>query len=261
MKEIHLFYAPDASTTGALPPDEAAHAVRVLRMQEGDPLLLTDGRGTLHEAVVALASPKRCTVSIGRSYESRPLWRGGIHVAIAPTKNMDRMEWMAEKATEIGVDSLRFLDCANSERRVLKTERLEKIVVGAMKQSHKARKPDVVQMEAFRKFIAAPHDGQKFIAHCYRDHTDETSLGAGDAAAAETFDGQPIAYLPDVLSPTAASLVLIGPEGDFSLDEVRAAMQAGFRSVSLGRSRLRTETAALVAVHMMFLAKSADRQG
>lgn len=258
MKEIHLFYAPDIAEDPMLPQEEAQHAVRVLRMQEGDSLLVTDGRGHFHEAVLTLASPKRCSVEIVRTYAAQRPWRGGIHLAVAPTKSMDRMEWLAEKATEIGMDSLAFLDCANSERHVVKTERIEKIVVAATKQSHKAFKPEVHPLTDFRKFVQQPFCGEKYIAHCYRDLDESTPCGdyAGGTQGRERFAGRDIPALSQAMGPDGASLVLVGPEGDFSLEEVRMAEAAGFRPISLGRSRLRTETAALVAVHLMALAKS-----
>ena len=159
-----------------------------------------------------------------------PLWRGHLHLAMAPTKNMDRIEWFAEKATEIGFDELTFLDCRFSERRVVKTERVEKILVSAMKQSLKPTLPVLNGMTPFDKFIAMPFGGQKFIAHCYEG------------------DKEP---LMQALQPDEDALVLIGPEGDFSPEEVQKAVANGFRPITLGKSRLRTETAALVAVHMM----------
>lgn len=248
MKEIHLFYAPGLPENTELPADEAVHAVRVLRMTEGDTVLATDGRGRFYDCRIAVASPKHCLLEIRNSHEAEALWQGGIHLAVAPTKNMDRMEWLAEKATEIGWDSLTFLNCKNSERRVVKTERIEKIVVSAAKQSRKARMPEVTGMTDFEKFIRLPFQGQKFIAHCH----DDLTLPDGGTAAPGPED-----FLSDLLTAESGShaLVLIGPEGDFSADEVLHAMAAGFRPVSLGRSRLRTETAALVAVHLMNLNK------
>lgn len=239
MKELHLFHLPAlAEGDTRLPDDEAAHAVRVLRMKAGDTLYATDGQGAFYETRLVAASAKACRVEVVEKTIQPTLWKSGIRIAVAPTKNMDRMEWLAEKGTEIGCDAFHFLTCANSERRVLKTERIERIVVAAVKQSHKARKPEVSEMEAFERFIARPFAGQKFIAHCY-----EPTDGA-----------KPL--LRDMISDTNDTLVLIGPEGDFTLAEVAAAEAAGFRSVSLGRSRLRTETAALAAIHMMYLAKS-----
>ncbi len=234
MKEVHLFYAPDIAETHELPADETGHAVRVLRMKEGDELLATDGKGRFYNCRITLASPKHCAVEILSSTEGERLWQGSIRIAVAPTKNMDRMEWFAEKATEIGLDGIALLNCKNSERRIVKTERLEKTVISATKQSHKAMKPTIEDMTDFKKFIAQPHNGQKFIAHCHEGEKP---------------------FLADLLTPDGDALVLIGPEGDFSQEEVSAAIAAGFRPISLGKSRLRTETAALVAVHLMNLAK------
>ena len=151
---------------------------------------------------------------------------------------MDRVEWFAEKATEIGFDELTFLDCQFSERRVVKEERIDKILISAMKQSHKAWKPKLNEMTRFRDFITKEREGDKFICHCY----EESDIDEGE---------KPLLF--DVLSTGKSATVLIGPEGDFSVEEVRLALQNGYKSVSLGRSRLRTETAALVAVHMMQL--------
>lgn len=236
MKESHLFFAPDVASAHALPEEEAAHAVRVLRIREGDALWLTDGRGTFYEGTASPAGSGKhpeCYVTIESERPWQRPWPSDIHIAVAPTKNMDRIEWMAEKATEIGLDGIHFLDCANSERRVIKTERIEKIVVSAMKQSHKALKPTISEMQRFRDFIKMPFEGDRFIAHCY-EQTD--------------IDGSEKLFLFDAVRPEVPTLVLIGPEGDFSIDEVRAAHAAGFRSITLGESRLRTETAALMAV-------------
>ena len=240
MKELHIFYAPEIEATHELPAEEAAHAVRVLRMKEGDDLMATDGRGNFYDCTITLASNKHCRVNINSVDTPAPLWHGNIHLAVAPTKNMDRTEWLAEKATEIGVDRFSFLLCDNSERKVIKTERVEKIVVSATKQSHKATKPEVEEMIPFKKFISQDFNGQKFIAHCYDD-------------IPGTNNEKP--FLGDVLSATDDALVMIGPEGDFSISEVQQAIAAGFTPIHLGRSRLRTETAGLVAVHLMYVKK------
>lgn len=234
MKEIHIFYAPELPVQTELPDEEAGHAVRVLRMKAGEELVATDGKGNFYECTLANASPKHCTVNVVRDYPGEKYWRGHIHLAVAPTKNMDRMEWLAEKATEIGFDALSFLLCKNSERKVIKTDRVEKIVVSATKQSHKAWKPQVAEITPFRQFIASPRNGRKFIAHCLKE------------------DGE-LPFLYDLIPNEGEVTVLIGPEGDFSADEVATAEAAGYVSVSLGHSRLRTETAALVAVGLMNL--------
>lgn len=235
MKEIHYFYVPEIRHVQELPEEEAAHAVRVLRMQPGDPMVLMDGAGTFFKAVVTSVSGKRCGFQIQEEQPQERAWKGYLHLAMAPTKNMDRTEWLAEKATEIGLDELTFLHCRWSERKVIKTERVEKILVSAMKQSHKAEKPLLNGMVDFKTFIRQPHDGQKFIAHCHTDGLPE---------------------LRHVIKPDGNILVLIGPEGDFSEEEVALAEAQGFQSISLGKSRLRTETAALVAVHIMNLSNS-----
>ncbi len=238
MKEIRFFYVPDAQSAGELPEDEATHAVRVLRMESGDEIMLTDGKGTFYEAVVTEVTKRRCLYDIRRALPQPRQWEGRLHLAMAPTKNMDRTEWFAEKATEIGFDELTFLNCKFSERKVIKNERIDKILVSAMKQSHKAEKPHLNEMTDFMDFIKQPFDGDKFICHCYA----ESSLD----------EKRP---LREVLRHGIDTLVLVGPEGDFSIDEVKTAIDNGFRSVSLGASRLRTETAALVAVHLMNLSQ------
>jgi len=262
MKEQRFFYTPHPES-GQLPDDEAQHALRVLRLQMGDEIHLMDGRGTFHRATITEAGSHRCRYRILESQPQQPEWTGHIHIAVAPTKNMDRMEWLAEKATEVGMDELSLLECRFSERRMVKTERLDKILVSAMKQSHKAWKPKLNELSPFLKFITRPDlPPQRFIAHCY-DPSDiavtvpDGSPSGSSAPPPPVPDGSPsgsLPFLPDLLQPRTPALVLIGPEGDFSIDEVRAAEAAGFRSVSLGTSRLRTETAALVAVHLMRLA-------
>ena len=229
---MHVFYTPDITVDGELPEEEAGHCLRVLRLGVGDEVMLTDGKGFFYKAVITAATGKRCQVKVVETIGQAPLWNGHLHLAMAPTKNMDRIEWFAEKATEIGFDELSFVNCRFSERKVIKTERIEKIVVSAVKQSLKARKPLVNELTDFGKFIQQKFEGQKFNAHCYE----------GD---------KPL--LKDVLIPGKDAVVLIGPEGDFSPEEVQKAEAAGFRAISLGKSRLRTETAALVAVHIMNL--------
>lgn len=233
---MHIFYTPDIDEgrqSASLPEEEAAHAVRVLRLQPGEQVTLTDGKGFFYLAEISVADKKHCLVNILERQEQPPLWKNHIHVALAPTKNMDRIEWFAEKATEIGMDELTFLNCRFSERKVIKTERIEKILVSAIKQSLKARLPLLHEMTDFDRFVCQPFAGQKFIAHCYKNKKQE---------------------LKDIVKPGEDAVVLIGPEGDFSEEEVNLALEHGFTPVSLGPSRLRTETAALVACHIINLA-------
>lgn len=239
MKEVRFFYVPNADSVCELPDEEAQHAVRVLRMQMGDEIMLMDGKGTFYRAVVTEATKKRCLYHIEETLPQERQWLPHLHLAMAPTKNMDRTEWFAEKATEIGMDELSFLDCRFSERRVIKCDRIDKILISAVKQSHKAWKPVLNEMTPFERFVKQERKGDKFICHCYN----QEDIGKGGTKS----------FLMDVLQRGAESTVLIGPEGDFSVDEVKLAIQYGYRCVSLGTSRLRTETAALVAVHMMQL--------
>ena len=240
MKEARYFYVPDAAQQTELPPDECAHAIRVLRLKVGDELFLMDGVGNYYRAQVTSASSHHCGYEILETLPQQRQWQGNVHLAIAPTKMMDRMEWMAEKVTEIGIDELTFLDCQFSERQVVKLPRIEKIVVSAVKQSHKAWMPVVHEMTAFKTFISQPREGRKYIAHCYEEIPRSYLF---DALGQESTDAEDVT-------------VLIGPEGDFSIDEVRQAVAAGYQSVHLGQSRLRTETAGLSAVMMMQLSKS-----
>ena len=153
MKEIRFFYVPDATSRDEMPEEEAMHALRVLRLKSGDTMMITDGCGNFYEAEITLAATRRCLYKILRTMPQKKPWRGNIRLVVSPTKMMERMEWMVEKATEIGFDRVSFLNCDNSERRVVKTKRLEKIVVAAMKQSRKAEKPIIDEIESFDMFI------------------------------------------------------------------------------------------------------------
>ena len=238
MKEVRFFFVPDAANQTELPADEAMHALRVLRLQSGDEMMLMDGQGNYYRAEVTLAHTKHCLYEIRETLPQERQWAGHVHLAIAPTKMMERMEWLIEKAVEVGVDEISFLNCQFSERRIIKMQRAEKIMISAVKQSHKAWAPQLNEVMTFAEFIAQPFEGRKYIAHCYEE-------------VART-------YLYNELRKPADSddaLVLIGPEGDFSIDEVRQAIDAGYTSVHLGTSRLRTETAGLSAVMMIQLSK------
>ena len=222
-------FAPDlapAAATYQLSEEESKHAVRVLRLGVGDEVALVDGRGGRYTAAVAEANPKRCQLRISwyEHVAPRPFF---THVAVAPTKNLDRMEWFVEKAVEVGVERISFLRCARSERRELKLERLEKIAISALKQSGQVWLPQLDSLQDFGTFVAGVDPATTFIAH----------LEAGERTA-----------LAQVAGAGLGCCVLIGPEGDFSPQEIELALGRGIRPVTLGASRLRTETAALAAV-------------
>lgn len=233
MKEVRFFYVPSAPNMTELPMEEAMHALRVLRLKSGDEMFLMDGEGNFYRAEVTIAATKRCMYEIKETLPQAKMWKGNIHVAIAPTKVMDRIEWFCEKATEIGVDEITFLNCKFSERKVMRTVRLDKIVVAAVKQSHKPWKPSLNAMVSFKDFVTTPRGGRKYIAHCYEE-IERKDFFTEVYRLADIDGGEDVT-------------VLIGPEGDFSIDEVRLAVENGYESVTLGASRLRTETAALYA--------------
>jgi len=228
---MHLFYTPDISSNQyTLPEPESKHCIKVLRLKKGDIIHLSDGNGNLFKTVISDDHPKRCmleVINIQKDYRKRNY---KIHMAVAPTKNINRYEWFLEKATEIGVDEITPLICEHSERRVIKPERLNKVITAAMKQSLKAYHPKLNNAIKFKEILKNKKSG--YIAYCsdeYRDHL-KTIYQKGEDA-----------------------LILIGPEGDFSKEEVDAAIEAGFKPVSLGMNRLRTETAALAACHIVNL--------
>lgn len=237
MKETRYFYVPDAASTNELPAEEAAHASRVLRLESGDEVFLIDGTGCFFKAQLTLVTKGRCLYDIVERLPQEKTWNGRIAVAMAPTKAIDRVEWTLEKATEIGIDEFSLLNCAFSERRNVKLERLDKIVVAAVKQSRKAWKPLLNDLQPFESFVNRPRKGAKYIAHCYAEIDKKDLYG-------ELLQ----------LNGDEEVTILIGPEGDFSIDEVRLAMSKGYVPVSLGQSRLRTETAALAATMIAQLA-------
>ncbi|MBR1543432.1 MAG: 16S rRNA (uracil(1498)-N(3))-methyltransferase [Muribaculaceae bacterium] len=228
---MHRFYAPNIKSDFTLPQDEAHHCVKVLRLGVGDEIEVVDGDGGLYLCRVASDNPKHCLVEIVSEKHEKPHWQHRIVLSVAPTKNIDRMEWMAEKVTEMGVDEIIPLLCDNSERRVLKTERLRKILVSAMKQSLKSTLPVLRELTPLAGVLseARSFSGQKFIAYC------DPSL--------------PRAERVNFFNRYAAGsdvMLMVGPEGDFSPEEVKSALEAGFEPVTLGESRLRTETAAVM---------------
>ena len=237
---MNIFYCPEIlNGQTILDKEESGHAVRVLRMKEGDNLTIVDGKGGFYTAKITTANANQCSFEIIEKKENYGKRNFYLHIAIAPTKNFDRTEWFLEKVTEIGIDEITFLNCEKSERRVVKSERAEKIVVSAMKQSVKAFLPklnaclpDRQEIVDFKKFIKSQSAEAKFIAHC-RDGEKQN--------------------LKDCIKTNKNILILIGAEGDFSEAEVKLATENGYVSVSLGESRLRTETAGVVACHTVNL--------
>lgn len=235
---MHRFYAPDIAETLTLPEEESGHCVRVLRLKEGDIIEVVDGGGNCHECRITLAHHKRCAVEIVGTVHSEPHWGKRIEIAIAPTKNLDRIEWMVEKCTEMGIDRITPIKCRYSERKELKTERIAKILVSAMKQSLKSTLPLLDEMTPIEDVIGAPFEGRKYIAYCDKS--------------------MPRRLFAKEYSPDENALIMIGPEGDFSPEEIKKALAAGFEPISLGDSRLRTETAAVVACAMCHTIKQRE---
>lgn len=233
---MHLFYTPDiSSNTYTLNEEESKHSIRVLRLRIGDKVTLIDGVGGLYEAVIKDDHPKNCQVSITETKKEFGKRNLHLHIAIAPTKNMDRLEWFTEKATEMGIDEITTIDCQNIKRTVVNTERLKKVAISAIKQSLKAYLPKINDILDLKKLIAtsSTFKGQKFIAHCYPSISEKGE------------ENKP--HLKELYKKGNNALILIGPEGDFSVEEVKLAMTSGFKEISLGSSRLRTETAAMYA--------------
>jgi len=230
---VHLFYTPDIhSEFYTLSEEESKHCTRVLRLQQGDTVYLVDGVGGLYTAIIQHTHQKRCQLQVIDKQIEYGKLPYVSHIAVAPTKNMDRMEWFVEKAVEIGVSEITFLLCEHSERRQLRLDRLEKIAVSAMKQSQKGYLPLLHELTPFHRFLQKSAPEHTFIAHLEDTATQ-------DIRSYFKY-GQP-------------HCILIGPEGDFSSAEIQAAYAAGVRPVSLGQSRLRTETAALVACHTLHI--------
>ncbi|WP_299045742.1 16S rRNA (uracil(1498)-N(3))-methyltransferase [uncultured Polaribacter sp.] len=228
---MQLFYNANITTeTQKITFDktESRHIVRVLRKKEGDILNITNGKGFLFDAKITIASDKKCLAEIVRHQKKQKPWNYHLHIAIAPTKNNDRIEWFLEKATEIGIDEITPIICQNSERRVVKLDRLEKIIQSALKQSLKFTLPQLNTPLKFDDFITQKFDGKIYIAHC------EEGVKK---------------LLKSEIKPLEKTTILIGPEGDFSNTEIHKAIQNNCIPISLGEARLRTETAALVAVH------------
>jgi 16S rRNA (uracil1498-N3)-methyltransferase len=230
---MQIFYAPlingDSYT---LDGTESRHCIKVLRMSKGDSVNLIDGRGNLYEGTISVSDSTRCCINITRivkDYEKKNYY---LHIAISPLKNPDRFELFVEKSVEIGIDEITPLLCDRTEKKGIKSERIEKVIISAMKQSLKAQKTIFNEPVHFNKFISKEFDGIKMIAHC--------SDGSGKSS------------ISDCYSKNENALILIGPEGDFTEEEISISINSGFRPVHLGKSRLRTETAGIAACHSVY---------
>jgi 16S rRNA (uracil1498-N3)-methyltransferase len=233
MNIMQVFYAPDISGRYyTLDQNESKHIVRVLRMKRGTQVRLIDGKGNLYEGVIAEPDQKKCIVeirSVIRDFERRDY---KLHIAISPLKNQERFEWFIEKAVEIGIDEISPLICKNTEKTGIKADRIRNIIISAMKQSIKAKEPLLNQTISFEEFINEKHDGKLMIAHCFSDIVRKK--------------------IPEVYSRGEDAVILIGPEGDFSREEVEATMSNYFTHIYFGNNRLRTETAGIVACHSIY---------
>lgn len=234
---MHIFYVPDISGDYCvLDEEESRHCQKVLRLKKGELIFLTDGKGNLYEAMIKSSEKKYTCVDIIKLYQQYQKRSFHLHIAIAPTKNIDRFEWFLEKSTEIGIDEITPLITTHSERNTVSIERLDRIIIAAMKQSLKAYKPKLNSIRSLGSFLGIEKSGMRnFIAH---------------------YSESGLPMLKDLYLPGSDSVVLIGPEGDFTSSEIENAEKLGYNPVSLGKSRLRTETAGLVACHTINLLNS-----
>lgn len=230
---VPIFFSKNIENGFArLDEEESRHCLSVLRKRAGDECWVVDGRGHFFTGELAEGGKKSALVRLvseKKDWKKRPLH---LHLAVAPTKNLDRFEWFLEKAVEIGLEEITPIRCRRSERETIRLDRLEKVMVAAMKQSLRASLPKMSELTDFQSFVKKTETAQKFIAHCQTD-------------------GLPL--LKTSLKPGLDCLILIGPEGDFSIDEIEFAVKYGFQEISLGDARLRTETAAIVACHTVSL--------
>ncbi len=230
---MQIFYVPDINgNTCVMDENESKHSIRVLRMVKGDNLSFVDGKGNLYEGIISDPDPSGCGISITRvtrNFEKRSYW---LHIAISPVKNQERFEWFIEKSVEIGIDEITPLICRNTEKPGIKRDRLNNIIISAMKQSIKAFRPVLNEPVTFSEFIRSDFSSRKMIAHCNpafkRDKIDQVCEKNNDA------------------------VILIGPEGDFSEDELTVAFENNYKSIHFGSSRLRTETAGIAACHSVY---------
>ncbi len=230
---MQIFYAPGINgDSWSLDEKESKHCIRVLRMRRDTPVRLIDGKGNMYEGVIAVADPKKCTISVKTIITDFEKRNYNLHIAISPLKNPERLEWFIEKSVEIGIDMITPLICKNTEKQTIKSERINNIIISAMKQSLKAKHTILNEPVSFSEFIAMEYQSQKMIAHC-TPGTEKNSIA-------------------EVYRKRKDALILIGPEGDFSEEEIRSALSSGFIPVHLGSSRLRTETAGIAACHSVY---------
>jgi 16S rRNA (uracil1498-N3)-methyltransferase len=230
---MNIFFVADLSTGSfILNKEESKHCIKVLRLKKGDQILVINGKGSRYQAVIQNPDSNACNVTILNEERHQIARSYHLTIAIAPTKNMDRFEWFLEKSTEIGIDRIVPIICQHSERKDLKTDRLGKILISAIKQSGQLFLPELTQPIVYKDYIRQSFNGDKFIAHC-------------DAGERRVFKNSLIAG--------KNVLVLIGPEGDFDSTEIKLALEQGFVPVTFGESRLRTETAGIVACHTFYL--------
>ena len=232
---MNLFYVENITgSTAVMSEMESRHCVKSMRLRNGDSIRCTDGNGFLYDGVLVEDNPKACVIAIRQQTAMPPELPFHLHIAVAATKNPDRLEWFVEKAVEIGVTEISIIRCAHSEKESVKTDRMERLMIAAMKQSLRFRLPafhPAIELQALVQQYAPLHDWQKFIAYCGEENDKQELIS--------------------LAAPQTNSLILIGPEGDFSPDEVVMAQQSGFRTVTFGSMRLRTETAALYACCQM----------
>lgn len=225
---MHVFYTPDIDAADyVLSQEESWHCTKVLRLVLGDVVHLIDGKGGLYEAQIVAEAKKSVALRVLKTITAYQKRNHRLHIAIAPTKNIDRIEWFLEKATEVGIDEISLLQCERSERKIVKEDRLNKVITSAVKQSLQAYHPVLNEMVNFKEFVTAATAEYKMIAHCV--------------------EGEPRQFINQLTSAGGDYLILIGPEGDFSSNEIELALQNDFNPLTLGNTRLRTETAALAA--------------
>ena len=230
---MQIFYAPGINgETWTLDEKESKHCIRVLRMRRDTPVRLIDGMGNMYEGVIAVPDPKQCTISVNRVIRDFEKRNYRLHIAISPLKNPERFEWFIEKSVEIGIDEITPLICKNTEKPGIRTDRINNIIISAMKQSIKAGITVLNKAEDFNDFIGRSFPSQKMIAHC-TPGTDKNSIAG-------------------IYKKGKDALILIGPEGDFSEEEIRSALGNSYIPVHLGNSRLRTETAGIAACHSIY---------